>query len=226
MNIFENEWIKGSFWGFSLLLILFFLFNIYKYLRSNYIFKDKTNNLFEEFCITLTIISLSCYFLKDLLQTFLPIFLIFVPFILFCMILFKFKWKINEFALLGILVVSLFFGYRFQEIAIGYVEKPIPNAFFEKSAYDGMFYVNAFPKENNSINYRVPALIHSYIETHSDPDDKTHSFRIYDLQYLEFPNRGKVYFDDGSSLKLNQLVHCLDGGGREWNIELTDTPVR
>jgi len=118
---------------------------------------------------------------------------------------------------------ALAVGFGLQWALHQAVDQPRPGAFFEKSSYKARVFVHAYSGANKITNYRVPALISAEYEDHGD-EDHSHSARVYRLEYIEFPNGGRVRFDDWDveGLKLRETIFIIDDDGKEWHIELTD----
>jgi hypothetical protein len=77
----------------------------------------------------------------------------------------------------------------------------------------GKYYVNMFPDDGVSKNYRVVADI-SKVEEGGD----------YYITKAYFPNGGYITFEDSygvSELEFNKKVSIKDDKGKEWEIELT-----
>lgn len=118
------------------------------------------------------------------------------------------------------LAVGLMFGPS-------YWGSKIPGSFFERADYEGMFYVNLFPNGQKVKSYRVPALIRASVESDTDYDDQSYSWREYRIDFAIMPNGGKVTFNDADEyLELDKTVTLLDDKERYWGVELTDQPAR
>lgn len=82
---------------------------------------------------------------------------------------------------------------------------------FERLNYTENYYVNLFPENAKSKNYKVEAEI-----------EKTDG--EYYLIEAHFPNGGYLTFYDSlywEPLKLNGKVYLIDDSGKGWNVELT-----
>lgn len=76
---------------------------------------------------------------------------------------------------------------------------------------DGDYYVNLFPLNSDSKNYKVPGFVVS----------NDYGFH---LQEVYWPNGGTLKFDDHSDytdLKVNKKVLAEDNEGRKWYVVLT-----
>lgn len=103
----------------------------------------------------------------------------------------------------------------------------IPGSFFERADYQGMFYVNLFPDVQKVKSYRVPALIRATVESDTDQDDRSYSWREYRIDFAIMPNGGKITFYDADEyLELGRTVTLYDDNERYWGVELTDRPAR
>lgn len=120
---------------------------------------------------------------------------------------------------LTVLVLGLVFG-------VPNWGSKIPGAFFERSDYQGMFYVNLFPDGQKVKSYRVPAVIRATIVEEGRGDD-CYSWREYRIEFAAMPNGEKVTFDNADEyLELKTIVPLYDDNGRCWGVELTDQPAR
>lgn len=86
--------------------------------------------------------------------------------------------------------------------------------------YDDKYYVNLFPENNTSKNYRVEANIFY------DND-----YGEYYIEKAYFPNNGYITFDNSfgipdNALEFNKKVLVKDDKGRYWNVELTKQRVK
>jgi len=104
----------------------------------------------------------------------------------------------------------------------------IPGSYFERSHYEGMFYVNLFPKGQKVKSYRVPALIRASFESDTDYyDDHTYSWREYRIDYVIMPSGGKItFYNAGDYLKFGRKITLFDDHGRYWGVELTNIPAK
>jgi hypothetical protein len=103
----------------------------------------------------------------------------------------------------------------------------IPGSFFERADYQGMFYVNLFPNGQKVKSYRVPALIRASVESDTDYDDRSYSWREYRMQFAVMPNGGRITFYHADEyLQLGKIVTLFDDNESYWGVELTDQLVR
>jgi hypothetical protein len=97
-----------------------------------------------------------------------------------------------------------------------------PGSFFERSDYQGMFYVHLYPNRQEIQSYRVPASVSSRVETDEDPDDRSYSWREYRINFAVMPNGEEITFESGEALQLNSIVTMYDDRHQYWGVELTD----
>lgn len=85
-----------------------------------------------------------------------------------------------------------------------------PGALFEKGSYEARLFVHAYPEGSATKNYRVPALIRACYEDFDD-GERTHSQRVYRIEYFDFPGGGRVTFaDSDEALSLRERVGIFD----------------
>lgn len=110
----------------------------------------------------------------------------------------------------------------------------IIGSYFEKSEYNTQYYVNVFPDDEGSKNYRLPAEIHVYSETEEGETSEdrfgqehteTYTTKYIIIEKAFWPNGGYLDFDD-CQLEIGDKVLCSDQEGRDWYIELTNEKVR
>jgi len=125
--------------------------------------------------------------------------------------------------ILSIIWAPLSFFYKEEKIG----------SIFEKAEYTTQYYVNLFPKNSDSKNYRVKADIYSVVSENSYTDgdsEKVAYNREYYIERAYFPNGGSVSFEDnvgsGESLVLNKKEYLVDDDGEEWYVELTNVKVK
>lgn len=111
----------------------------------------------------------------------------------------------------------------------------VPGATFERNEYTARVYVNMFRADSDGKDYRVPTQIHAGLVDNSwESFDGEHTYggggtwRIYELQYADLPNGGRIVFDeeDRPRLKLGKRVVATDVNGSIWEIELTDQSAK
>lgn len=131
------------------------------------------------------------------------------------------------------LAIYLLFAWGKNSYIRSYGDE-ILGSYFEKSEYKTQYYVNVFPDDEGSKNYRLPADIHVYSETEEgetseDRFGQEHT-ESYTTKYIIvdkvfWPNGGYLDFDD-CQLEIGDKVLCSDQEGRDWYIELTNEKVR
>lgn len=118
-----------------------------------------------------------------------------------------------------ILIIGLFFGVR------NFGSK-IPGSFFERSTYQGKFYVYLYPDTQRTKSYRVPALIRAGSETSGTEDDSS-SRRVYYIETVFMPNGGVIDFRESYERRvwLETVDDVVDNHRRVWGAQLTKERV-
>lgn len=110
----------------------------------------------------------------------------------------------------------------------------IIGSYFEKIDYRTKYYVNIFPDDESSKNYRLSAEIHVYSEEEEgEPTEdsygiehsNTYTTKYITLEKVFWPNEGYLNFND-CQLEIGEKVQCKDQNGMSWNIELTNEKVK
>jgi hypothetical protein len=102
-----------------------------------------------------------------------------------------------------------------------------PGSFFERAAYQGMFYVYLYPNGQKVKSYRVPAMVTSRVESDEDQDGRSYSWREYRIEFALMPNGGRItFYDSDVLLELDQVVTMYDDHERLWGVQLTDQIVK
>jgi hypothetical protein len=101
-------------------------------------------------------------------------------------------------------------------------------SFFEQSNYTAQYYVNLFPENSETKNYRLKADIESFVENDIDQDDRAHFWKEYHIVRVYFPNGGYISFgeQDNESLEIGKRINQTDNDGEGWGVELTGEMVR
>jgi hypothetical protein len=91
--------------------------------------------------------------------------------------------------------------------------------FFEKREYKTYYYINLFPGENSTKNYRVKGEIFATFHENDDSSE-----RIYLLEKAYFSKGRYISFGDYDlePLKIGKKITLTDNSGRPWYVELTD----
>jgi hypothetical protein len=109
----------------------------------------------------------------------------------------------------------------------------ILGSYFEKFEYRTQYYVNVFPDDESTKNYRLPAEIHVYSEEEEgEPTEdvygiehsNTYTTKYIVLDKVFWPNGGYLDFND-CQLEIGKKVMCNDQDGVSWNVELTNEKV-
>ena len=125
-------------------------------------------------------------------------------------------YRKEQFLLRSILGSFLFTGGL--AIVQTYWGQTIPDAWFERSRYIRNLYVNIFPEESKSQNYRVSATI-------ACGEDEFGN-RAYFLHEATLPNGKKFELQIGErEVRLFEIVICKDWDDVRWGIELTNLPA-
>jgi hypothetical protein len=131
------------------------------------------------------------------------------------------------------LAVYLLFAWGKNSYIRSYGDE-ILGSYFEKSEYKTQYYVNVFPDDEDSKNYRLPADIHVYSETEEGETSEdrfgqehteTYTNKYIILDKAFWPNGGYLDFHD-CQVEIGDKVLCSDQDGRNWYIELTNEKVR
>lgn len=131
------------------------------------------------------------------------------------------------------LAIYLLFSWGKNSYIRSYGDEII-GSYFEKSQYKTKYYVNVFPDDNESKNYRLQADIHVYSDTEEGETSEdrfgqehteTYTTKYIILEKVFWPNGGYLDFDD-CQLEIGDKVYCSDQDGRYWYIELTNEKVR
>lgn len=131
------------------------------------------------------------------------------------------------------LAIYLLFAWGKNSYIRSYGDE-ILGSYFEKSEYKTQYYVNVFPDDEGSKNYRLPADIHVYTETEEGETSEdrfgqehteTYTTKYIIIDKVFWPNGGYLDFDD-CQLEMGDKVLCSDQEGRDWYIELTNEKVR
>ena len=98
---------------------------------------------------------------------------------------------------------------------------------FEKQKYKTSVYVNLFPYNDESKNYRLKADIESSMTF----EELLRGDRYYKLEKIHFNNGGYITFDNidwdkENTLILNKQVYFRDDKDNSWYIELTKEKVK
>jgi hypothetical protein len=109
------------------------------------------------------------------------------------------------FLFVGWLILHWFFGTE------------IPGHWLEKSSYQTQLFVNVFPDNDKTKNYRLVGNVERY----NDCDGDDGCVKGYYVKNISFPNKGYIEFD-ACEISLNKKQHCIDYDGKEWYVELTD----
>lgn len=120
---------------------------------------------------------------------------------------------------IGTAVFLLIAGYF---LASWLFSSTIPGHWFEKGNYEAQIYVNIFPENNASKNYRIIGDIERATDCPGEGHD---CYSWYILKRATFPNTGYIEFDD-CEVKLNKKVYCTESNGAGWDIELTNIPAK
>ncbi len=126
-----------------------------------------------------------------------------------------------------IFVITVAIGIVWAPISIFYQREEV-GSLLEKRDYTARYYVNLFPEEHDSKNYRVSADIQATKESYND-GDTSYSYRVYYIERAYFPNGGSVSFEDNGyneSLVVGEKISVLDDDGKEWYVELTSEKVK
>lgn len=100
----------------------------------------------------------------------------------------------------------------FHGLFIDYYGNDTIGDFFEKNNHKARYYVNLFPSEAGSKNYRLMADLS--IQCDEEEGREIHLDRVY------WPNGGCSYFDE-CSIRVGEKNSCTDQNDREWDVELT-----
>lgn len=88
-------------------------------------------------------------------------------------------------------------------------------SFFSRNEFEAQYYVNIFPEDSKSKNYRLIADVHQY-------DGNT----IF-LKKVYWPNGGYSTFEDlGDGLCFEYATSWIDDNKRVWRVELTHDKVK
>jgi hypothetical protein len=110
----------------------------------------------------------------------------------------------------------------------------IIGSYLEKSNYRTQYYINLFPNDENSKNYRLPADIHVFTEleegetTEDRFGQESTSFskvKYITVEKIYWPNGGYLYFED-CFLDIGEKNLCYDQNNEGWYIELTEEKVK
>lgn len=126
--------------------------------------------------------------------------------------------------MLGIVVIAgildLIGSHFLKEDRIG--------SFYENNEYTAKYFVNVFPENGKSKNYRVVAEIRAsyneYWEEDQDGNSHPEYERVYYLNKVYFDNSHTLDFDE-EELELNKRTLVRDNNGKSWYVELTDKKV-
>lgn len=80
--------------------------------------------------------------------------------------------------------------------------------------------VNIFPVAAESKNYRLKA----YVKVDVTPEGFNGQKKIYDVDYVFWPNDGKTYFEECIVVPTHKENKCLDDEYREWKVEVQKEP--
>lgn len=154
-------------------------------------------------------------------------------------LIFKEKLLISSMTLGYILAIIILFHFGKYTYCCYYGEEII-GSYFEKPAYRTKYYVNVFPDDKNSKNYRLPADIYVFTKREESstsgsidedgivtPSVKFNKKRI--LEKVYWPNGGYLDFKDclieDREPGIGGKNLCTDNHGRKWYIELTEEKV-
>jgi hypothetical protein len=131
-----------------------------------------------------------------------------------------------------IICLMIVIGVIWAPLSFFYKEEKI-GSIFEKTEYRTQYYVNLFPEDSNSKNYRVKADIYSVLNSYSYTDgdsERTVSNREYYITRAYFTNGGSISFEDsvgsGDSLIVGKKEYLVDDDKGEWYVELTNEKVK
>lgn len=132
------------------------------------------------------------------------------------------KTNDNSFRQLGAMAI----GFVLWAYTSPYLYEERPNAWREKSYYEGEFYVNVFPDGNNEKNYRVVAFIEADQDEYDD-GESFHLSRFYRINKFKLNGRTYDSLEHDESLEVGKKVYVYDYDlNRSWEIELTDKKVK
>jgi hypothetical protein len=96
----------------------------------------------------------------------------------------------------------------------------IPGNWLEKGDYEAKVYVNLFPDDDSTKNYRLVGDIERSSDCDSDGESSS-CYSSYYLHKITFPDEGHIAFDD-CTIELHKKNYCQDDDGTDWDVELTD----
>lgn len=106
-------------------------------------------------------------------------------------------------------------------------------SYFEKPNYRTKYYVNVFQKKDNDKNYRLPALIHVFLDTEYDNNndnyfgidqEQSSTSKNIALEEIILPNGDKKHFSE-CQLEMWDKVYCTDQDNQGWYLELTNIKI-
>lgn len=100
----------------------------------------------------------------------------------------------------------------------------IPGHWNEKASYETQIYVNLFPNNSDSKNYRLIGDLQKDFQCDGS-DDNDVCWNTYYVSRITFPNLGYIEFDE-CDVKLYEKVSCIDTHNTTWDVELTDQRPR
>jgi hypothetical protein len=123
-------------------------------------------------------------------------------------------------------IILLIWSLFFRPMISRFWGQPIIGAYFEKNRpYDTRYYVNLFPENADSKNYRLVGDITVYDGNCYDTGDSTECDPgTVSLNSVNWPNGGSSYFDDCALEK--DKVLCTDNEDRGWYVEFTNIRVK
>jgi hypothetical protein len=135
-----------------------------------------------------------------------------------------------------LLSISILFYYAIGNGAyvINYGDEEL-NSFYEKPEYRTQYYVNVFPDNYDTKNYRLPSDIYVFSETMEAENRSSDDYigggsndyyteKYIILEKVYWPNGGYLEFEDCQLIQ-GERVKCIDKNEDIWYIELTDHKV-